>query len=69
MYLCEIAYDFALQYLKPGGGFVAKIFRGGTENELLTKMKKQFKVVKHFKPDASRKDSSEMYLIALDFTG
>jgi 23S rRNA (uridine2552-2'-O)-methyltransferase len=63
--LCEDALDFSLQILKPGGHFVAKIFRGGTENTLLNKVKQNFKKVKHFKPDSSRKESSEFYLIAM----
>ena len=46
---------------------MAKILRGGTEKELLDDMKKHFKTVKHFKPESSRKDSSEMYVVAIDF--
>ena len=64
--LCEHALEFALTILKPGGHFVAKIFRGGAESELLTTVKQNFKKVKHFKPESSRKESSESYLIALD---
>ena len=64
--LCENALVFALTILKPGGSFVAKIFRGGAENDLLTMAKENFKKVKHFKPKSSRKESSEFYLIALD---
>lgn len=64
--LCEAAFEFAVQLLKPGGHFVAKIFRGGAEGELLDRAKRNFKKVKHFKPDASRKESSEFYLIAMD---
>lgn len=66
MDLCERAFDFALTILKPGGHFIAKIFRGGTENTLLTKVKANFTEVKHFKPPSSRKESSEFYLIALN---
>lgn len=64
--LCENALHFALLILKPGGHFVAKIFRGGAENDLLSLVKQNFKKVKHFKPDSSRKESSEFYLIALE---
>lgn len=64
--LCENAVHFALQILKPGGHFVAKIFRGGAENEILNVVKQNFKIVKHFKPNSSRKESSEFYLIAMD---
>lgn len=67
MNLVELAYDFAHQNLKTGGTFVAKIFQGGTDNELLTQMKRDFKTVKHFKPDASRKESVEYYVVAQGF--
>jgi 23S rRNA (uridine2552-2'-O)-methyltransferase len=67
--LCEVAFDFAKEYLAPDGVFAAKILRGGTEQELLEEMKKCFKVVKHFKPDSSRKDSAEMYVVAIGFRG
>ena len=66
MDLCENSLIFALKILKPGGHFVAKIFRGGAENELLEVVKQNFSRVKHFKPESSRKESSEFYLIALD---
>lgn len=66
MDLCENALIFALKILKPGGHFVAKIFRGGAENDLLEMVKQNFKRVKHFKPDSSRKESSEFYLVALE---
>lgn len=65
MDLCEQALIFALQLLSPGGNFVAKIFRGGTENHLLHIVKKYFTKVYHFKPNSSRKESSEFYLVAL----
>ena len=64
--LCENALIFALSILKPGGHFVAKIFRGGAENDLLTIVKQNFNKLKHFKPDSSRKESSEFYLITLE---
>ncbi len=67
MALLELAFPFACEVLKPGGVFVAKVFQGGTENELLKLMKKNFKVVKHAKPKASRQDSSEIYVIATGF--
>lgn len=65
MDLCESALIFALKILKPGGHFVAKIFRGGAEGDLLEMVKHNFKKVKHFKPESSRKESSEFYLVAL----
>lgn len=67
--LLESAFDFALGVLKVGGNFIGKIFQGGTEKELFEKMKYYFKTVKHFKPNSSRKDSVEMYVIAMDFKG
>ncbi len=69
MNLLEMAYDFAVQVLNPGGVFIAKIFQGGTENQFLAQMKRDFAVVKHAKPDASRKDSSEVYVVATGFKG
>lgn len=66
MNLCEETYHFAIELLKPGGHFITKIFRGGTENTLLQEIKKHFKKVKHFKPSSSRKESSEFYLVALE---
>lgn len=69
MALCEAALDFALKVLAPGGAFVAKVLVGGTEGQLLAAMKKEFDVVRHFKPDASRKESSELYVVATGFKG
>jgi 23S rRNA (uridine2552-2'-O)-methyltransferase len=69
MHLCEVAADFALSVLKPGGHFLAKTFQGGTENELLDRLKKAFKSVHHVKPAASRAESVELYLLARDFKG
>ncbi|MCC7259627.1 MAG: RlmE family RNA methyltransferase [Alphaproteobacteria bacterium] len=69
MAMCELAFHFAIEVLKPGGSFVAKVFKGGTENALLASMKQHFSVVKHAKPPASRKDSSEAYVIAMGFKG
>ena len=67
MNLIELAYDFALQVLVPGGWFIAKIFAGGTDNQFLAQMKKNFQSVKHVKPPASRKDSVEYYVVAKGF--
>lgn len=66
MLLCEQAFEFAIKVLEPGGHFISKVFQGGTENKLLTQIKMHFDLVKHFKPAASRKESSEFYLIALN---
>ena len=69
MGLVETAVDFAVTTLAPGGAFVAKVFAGGTDAELLTILKKNFTSVKHAKPPSSRKDSSEWYVIAQGFKG
>ncbi len=69
MDLCEQALEFAKDNLNPGGSFIAKMFQGGTEQGLLNLIKSRFKIVKHFKPEASRKSSSEVYLIAMNFKG
>lgn len=69
MMLAEAAYDFATQVLKPGGAFVAKVFQGGTEGDLLTRMKRDFGKVRHIKPPASRKESAEQYVVATEFRG
>lgn len=67
MAVVEAAYYFACEVLKPEGVFIAKVFQGGTQNILLAEMKKSFKVVKHMKPPASRKESAEQYLVATGF--
>lgn len=67
MALVEAAYDFALGILKPGGTFVTKLFQGGAQGKLLAQMKRDFAQVRHIKPPASRKDSSEQFLVATGF--
>lgn len=69
MGLVETAADFAIQTLAPGGGFVAKVLAGGTDPDLLALLKRHFATVKHAKPPASRKGSSEWYVIAQGFKG
>ena len=69
MAILEAAYPFACEVLKPGGVFVAKVFQGGTEKDLLAMMKQDFTSVKHAKPKASRADSAEIYVIATGFKG
>jgi 23S rRNA (uridine2552-2'-O)-methyltransferase len=69
MAVVEAAHLFAVEVLKPGGTFVAKVFQGGTQNEILSEMKKHFKTVKHIKPPASRQESSEQYVVATGFKG
>ena len=67
--LVEMAYEFAKEILAPGGIFIAKVFQGGTEQNMLDDMKRHFTKVTHFKPDASRQDSVEMYVVAQGFKG
>lgn len=67
--LVEAAAYFAVEVLAPGGAFLAKVFQGGTEGDVLTLLKRDFAVVKHLKPAASRAGSSEMYVLATGFRG
>jgi 23S rRNA (uridine2552-2'-O)-methyltransferase len=65
--LAELAFEFAVRVLAPGGGFVAKVFQGGSERQLLAPLKQAFATVRHAKPPASRKESSELYVVATGF--
>ena len=65
--LAELAALYAVDFLKKGGTFCAKVFQGGTHGDLLLELKKNFKTIKHYKPDASRKGSPETYVIAKGF--
>lgn len=67
--MVESSYDFARTILKEGGTFVAKVFQGGTEKNLLALLKKEFEKVHHAKPLSSRKESSELYVVALGYRG
>ncbi len=69
MALCEAALDIAEPLLEPGGAFVAKVLKGGTERFLLERLKRVFRTVKHAKPPASRADSAESYVVALGYRG
>ena len=69
MALVEAALDIAEQLLAPGGGFVAKVIQGGTERQLLARLKRGFAKVRHVKPPASRKESAELYVVATGFRG
>jgi 23S rRNA (uridine2552-2'-O)-methyltransferase len=69
MHLAEVAADFAISVLKPGGHLLTKTFQGGTEAELLDRLKRNFRSVHHVKPPASRDESVELYLLAKDFKG
>ncbi|WP_421760409.1 RlmE family RNA methyltransferase [Devosia sp.] len=67
--LVELAADFAIRVLEPGGTFITKVFQGGTEHELLGMLKRHFATTIHAKPKASRADSAETYLLARGFKG
>ncbi len=67
--LAEMALDFALKVLAPGGAFVAKVFQGGSEKQILDVLKRNFTLVRHAKPPASRQQSSELYVVATGFKG
>jgi len=67
MALADLALHFAVEMLADGGSFVAKVFQGGSERTMLDQMKRHFAVVRHAKPPASRKGSSELYVVATGF--
>ena len=67
MALADLALHFALEMLADGGGFVAKVFQGGSERAMLERMKRSFASVRHAKPPSSRKESSELYVVATGF--
>ncbi len=67
MALAETALEFAIAVLAEGGSFVAKVFQGGSEREMLLRLKRSFASVRHAKPPASRKESSELYVVAMGF--
>ena len=69
MGLVEAAMAFAAEVLRPGGAFVAKVLAGGADNNLVAELKRKFTTVKHAKPPASRKGSSEWYVVAQGFKG
>lgn len=67
--LAEEAFAFAETILRPGGGFVAKVFQGGAAGDLLAALKRAFAEVRHAKPAASRAESAETYVVAKGFRG
>lgn len=69
MGLAEAAAEFAREVLAPGGAFLCKMFQGGTEKDLLAGLKRDFAQVRHVKPPASRKESTELYVLATRFRG
>jgi 23S rRNA (uridine2552-2'-O)-methyltransferase len=69
MALVEAALQFATEVLRPGGAFVSKVLAGGADSALVAELKRNFTAVKHAKPPASRKGSSEWYVVAQGFKG
>lgn len=69
MALVEAAAGFATRVLRPGGAFVAKVLGGGADGPLVAELKRCFESVRHAKPPASRKESSETFLVAQGFRG
>jgi 23S rRNA (uridine2552-2'-O)-methyltransferase len=69
MALVEAGLEFAREVLRPGGAYVAKVLAGGADNQLVAELKRSFSTVRHAKPPASRKDSSEWYVVAQGFKG
>ena len=69
MGLVEAGLDFAGEVLAPGGAYIAKVLAGGADNNLVAELKRRFTTVKHAKPPASRKGSSEWYVVAQGFKG
>jgi len=67
--LVEAAAEFAREVLRPGGSFLSKALQGGTEAAMLAQLKRDFATVRHVKPQASRADSAELYLLAMGFRG
>ena len=69
MGLVEAGAAFAAEVLRPGGCFVAKVLAGGADSSLVAALKRDFTTIKHAKPPASRKESSEWYVVAQGFKG
>ena len=69
MALVEAGLEFAREVLRPGGAYVAKVLAGGADNDLGAELTRSYTTVKHAKPPASRKDSSEWYVVAQGFKG
>ncbi|HTV90000.1 MAG TPA: RlmE family RNA methyltransferase [Stellaceae bacterium] len=67
--LAEDAFALAETLLRPGGAFIAKVFQGGAEGQLLTALKRAFAELRHAKPAASRTESAETYVVARGYRG
>ena len=67
--LLEQSLKLSNNILKNNGDFVGKIFQGGSSDEIVKILRQNFSKVKYFKPQSSRKDSSETYLVAQGFRG
>jgi len=69
MYLLELALDSVKKMLKPGAAFAAKMFQGSGSDEYVKELRKSFEKVLIRKPQASRKESREVYIVAKGFKG
>jgi len=67
IYLCEHSLSLAGQLLKSGGNFVCKVFNGEDLDSFVGKVRQNFRMVKQFSPAASRKSSSEIYIVAKSY--
>ena len=67
--IAENVFELAKEVLSPGGNFIIKIFEGGFSQELIKEIRKQFKTIKRVKPESSRKESPEIYLVAQHYQG
>jgi 23S rRNA (uridine2552-2'-O)-methyltransferase len=67
IHLAELAADFSSEVLKSGGFFLCKLFQGGETGELVARLKRDYALVRHIKPNASRADSAELYVLATGF--
>ena len=63
----SVALDTATRLLKKEGSFCCKLIRGKGEEELVSVMRRYFSSIKRYKPESSRKDSAEIFLIGLNF--
>jgi 23S rRNA (uridine2552-2'-O)-methyltransferase len=66
IYLAELALEFAVQHLKPGGAFLVKVFHGVGFEDYVKVMRKHFARVVSRKPKASRDRSNEVYMLGMD---
>ena len=69
MLLVKLAVDFGLPLLDGGGHLVVKVFDGPDLNDFVARIRTRFSRVKRFRPEATRKASSEVFVVALGHDG